>query len=205
MTNPNQPSLEDVLDTLLVTYGAPTPEAIADFAERYPAYRPELFEFAVDWAEEKYLPDPTPLSADREALVFSRAQSAFQNAAFEQADPSDTVVMARLSLAQLAKRAGKSLGEVMEAVRLDHSLITKLNGRRIRPDTIPLKVRRRIADSIGISEIQIVASWTGPPSALAMSFHARKAPVIQHQEDFDIAVAKSSLSPEEKAALLEED
>jgi hypothetical protein len=206
MTHPNQPSLEDVLDMLLVTYGGPTPEAIADFAERFPAYRSNLFEFAVDWTEEEHLPEPGPLNADQEAVVFARAQSAFQNAAFEQtAAASQTAATARLSLAQLARAAGKSLDDVVQAAGLDHTLISKLNGRRIRPTTIRAQIARKIAAFLRVPESQVVASWTGPPHSLAMSFHAKKAPVPQHQEDFDIAVAKSSLSPEEKAALLMDD
>lgn len=205
MTHTSQPSLEDVLDMLLVTYGEPTPQAIADFAERYPAYRSDIMEFAVDWAEQVYLPEPAPLGADREALVFSRAQSMFQNLAFQQANKLAPVIEARASLAELAKRAGKTLGDVMAVVGMDHGLISKLNGRRIRPQTIPSGIAQRIAECLGVSTDRVTASWTGPPAALAMSFHSRKAPVIGHQEDFDIAVAKSSLSDEEKATLLKGD
>jgi hypothetical protein len=205
MTHTNQPPLEDVLDMLLVTYGEPTPQAIADFAERYPAYRSDLMEFAVEWTEETYLPEPAPLSADQVALVFSRAQSTFQNLAFQQANAAAPVIEARASLAELAKRASKTLGDVMEAAGMDHGLISKLNGRRIRAETIPRWIARRIADFLGVSADRVTASWTGRPAALAMSFHARKAPVMAHQEDFDIAVAKSSLSEEEKAKLLKDD
>lgn len=205
MTNPTQPSLEDVLDMLLVTYGEPTPQAIADFAQRYPAYRTDLFEFAVDWAEEEHLPKPAPLGDDEEALIFSRAQSTFQNIAYEQAQADGSVVAARISLAELAKRAGKTLGDVMEAVGLDHGLISKLNGRRIRAPTIPDWLATSIGQFLSTPPTRVKASWTGPPAALSMSFHARKAPILPHQEDFDIAVAKSTLSPELQAKLLKDD
>lgn len=206
MTHSNQPSLEDVLDMMLVTYGDPTPQAIADFAQRYPAYRSELYDFAVDWAEEEHLPVPEELNAEQKTLVFARAQSLFQNIAFEQqADASATEVSTRLSLAQLAKRAGKTLDDVRQAVGLDLGLIAKLNNKRIRPESIPGPIARAIGAFLGTSEPQVRASWTGPPRALSMSFHARKTPVIPHKEDFAIAVAQSTLSPEEKAALLVDD
>lgn len=204
MTHLDQPMLEDVLDMLLVTYGEPTPQAIADFAERYPAFRSELMEFAVDWAEETHLPQPAPLDQEQEAVVFARAQSVFQNIVYEQTSAQSAPAAGRTSLAELAKRAGTSLGEIMGATGLDHGLISKLNGRRIRPQTIPQSLARAISNFLGLPEGQVTASWTGPPKALAMSFHARQAPIIPHQEDFDIAVAKSSLSPEQKAKLLQD-
>lgn len=200
MTPPNQPPLEDVLDMLLVTYGEPTPEAIADYAERYPVYHADLLEFAVDWAEEAHLPAPVALSTEQEDLIFVRAQSIFQNVVFEQSSP--TVASAPLSLAELAKRAGKTLGDIMEAVGLDHGLITKLNGRRIRPASIPALLPSAIGQFLALPSEQVMVSWSGAPKALALSFHARRTPVVPHQEDFDIAVAKSTLSPQEQARLL---
>lgn len=206
MTHSNQPPLEDVLDMMLVTYGEPTPQAIADFAQRYPAYRSELYDFAVDWAEEEFLHEPEELTADQKALATARAQSLFQNIAYEQQGEAGAAqVSASVSLAQLAKRAGKTLDDVRKTIGFDHALIAKLNNRRIRPDSIPARIARAIAAVVGASEAQVHASWTGPPRALAMSFHSRKAPVIPHKEDFAIAVALSTLSPEEKAALLADD
>lgn len=203
MTHLNQPPLEDVLDIMLVTYGEPTPQAIADFAQRYPAYRSELYDFAVDWAEEECLPKPEELTENQKALVTARAQSLFHNIAYEQQGEAGAAqVSASVSLAQLAKRAGKTLDDVRKAIGFDHGLIAKLNNRRIRPDSIPARIARAIAAVVGAPEAQVHASWTGPPRALAMSFHSQKAPVIPHKEDFAIAVAQSTLSPEEKAALL---
>lgn len=204
MTHLSQPMLEDVLDTLLVTYGEPTPQAIAEFARLYPAYRSDLLEFAADWAAEAHLPEPEPLSLEQEALVFARGQSAFQNISHVQTKVETGPAAGRTSLAELAKRAGKSLGEVMSNTGLDHGLISKLNGRRILPQTIPRSLARAIADFLGLPEAQVKASWTGAPNALAMSFHSRQAPIMPHQEDFHIAVAKSSLSPEQKAKLLQD-
>jgi hypothetical protein len=204
MTHLDQPMLEDVLDMLLVTYGEPTPQAIAEFAERYPAYRSELMEFAAEWALEDHLPEPAPLSPEQEALVFARGQSAFQNIVHAQTKVEAGSAVGRASLAELAKRAGKSLGDIMGGTGLDHGLISKLNGRRIRPQTIPQSLARAIGDFLGLPEAQVTASWTGAPKALAMSFHSRQAQIMPHQEDFDIAVAKSSLSPEHKAKLLQD-
>ncbi len=203
MTHTNQPSLEDVLDMMLVTYGEPTPQAIADFAERYPAYRSELFNFAADWAENEVLPEPAPLSAEDRTRALARAQSLFQNIAFQQGqgDVAEQVTT-RVSLTQLAKRAGKTLDDVRQALGFDLGLIAKLNSRSLKPDTIPAWVSRVAGNLLSVSEQQIRASWTGPPLALSKSFHARKAPIIPHKEDFEIAVASSTLSPEEKAALL---
>jgi hypothetical protein len=201
MTHPNQPTLEDVLDMMLVAYGEPTSDAVAEYAGRFPAYRSELIEFASDWAEEEHLPTPAMLSTEQEELVFARAQSAFQNVAFEL-KAATAAAKAPSSLAELARRAGKTLGEVMQVAGLDHGLITKLNARRIRAETVPALVARSIAEFLGLSDAQVVSSWSGVPRALALSFHARQSPVVAHQEDFDIAVAKSTLTAEEQTRLL---
>lgn len=201
MTHPNQPTLEDVLDMMLVAYGEPTSDAVAEYAGCFPAYRSELMEFASDWAEEAHLPAPAMLSGEQEDLVFTRAQSAFQSLAYEDMRPI-AVAGTPISLGDLAKRAGKTLSDVMLAAGLDHGLITKLNAKRIRSDSIPSRVTHVIAQFLGLSDDQVAASWSGAPHALALSFHARRSPVVPHQEHFEIAVAQSTLTAEERQKLL---
>lgn len=205
MTATNQPPLEDVLDMLLAAYKAPTQEAVAEFAERFPAYRADILDFAADWAEEEHLPAPEPLTDAQEARVFARAQSFLQNTLFELSPPAIAVVAARSSLFDLARGSGASLQDVARAAGLDIPLIAKLNGRSIKPETIRERVARAIAQFLGVDFRQVIESWTGPPLAQGRSYLAQVKPVLATQEDFETAVANSTLSPAEKAALLEAD
>lgn len=205
MTATNQPSLEDVLDMLLAAYKAPTQEAVADFAERFPAYRADILDFAADWAEEEHLPIPEPLTDAQEARVFSRAQSFLQNMLHEHANPAGDTLAARASLFDLARGSGASLQDVAYAAGLDIPLVAKLNARSIRPETIRQRVARAIAQFLGVDLRRVIESWTGPPLAVGRSYLAQVKPVLPAQEDFDTAVANSSLSSAQKAALLEVD
>lgn len=206
MTAINQPSIEDVLDMLLVAYDAPTPDAVAEFAERYPAYRADLITFAADWAEQAHLPAPEQLSDDQEARVFSRAQSFLQNLLFEQVHSTAAApAMPRASLYDLAKGAGVSLRDVADAAGLDVPLVSKLNRRTIRASTIRTHITRSIAQFLRVDFTRVLESWTGPPLVAGASFLASEKPTIPEQEDFDVAVANSTLTPEQKAAALHDD
>lgn len=205
MTAINQPSLEDVLDMLLVAYDAPTPDAVAEFAERYPAYRADLITFAADWAEQAHLPAPEPLSDDQEARVFSRAQSFLQNMLFEQASAPVATFTPRASLYDLAKSAGVSLRDVANAAGLDVPLISKLNRRAIRASTIRPHIARAVAQFLRVDITRVIESWIGPPIVGGASFLASDKPMIPEQEDFDVAVSNSTLTPEQKAAALHDD
>jgi hypothetical protein len=205
MTNPSQTSLADVLDMLLAVHGAPTSDAITEFARRYPQYRPDLMEFAADWAAEMHLPEPEPFTTEQEFSLVSRAHSAFQNLAFEQVEQEKSATDSRVSLAALARRAGKTLDDIMDMVGLDRGLISKLNGCRIRPRTICPSLARSIALFLNVSEAQVISSWSGVPRPRALALRASLPFAPQEQEDFEMAVATSSLSAEQKAKLLSED
>ena len=123
MTATNQPSLEDVLDMLLAAYKAPTQEAVADFAERFPAYRADILDFAADWAEEEHLPIPEPLTDAQEARVFSRAQSFLQNMLHEHANPA---VAARRSA---AARSVEEPNAVSPSTRPGNRVVTSWNSQ----------------------------------------------------------------------------
>jgi hypothetical protein len=212
MTEIQNPSLEDVLTLLLESYDAPSYQALTDFAKRYPVYRNELMDFVASWSEEVHLPPADAPDETQEARTLARAQSFLQNQLFERgsaANPSAEMqqpqARAHPSLSDLARASGRTLLDVARAAGLDLPLVTKLNNRRFRPDTICKKVGRSIADFLGIDVDQVIASWTGPPRVGAMSFMAQTKPVVPPQEDFKEAVSASSLSPPEKAALLGEE
>lgn len=202
MTAPNQPPFEDVLDMLLAAHDAPTAIAVADFAERYPAYRADLIRFAADWADQAYRPVPDPMSVDDEDRVFARAQSFLQNAVYEQ--QASRAATSAETLYDLAKSAGVSLREVARAAGLNVSLVTKLNRRSIRPAGVRPHIAEAIGRLLAVDTARVMRCWSGPPIMAGATFIAGEAGLQNEQEDFAAAVEASSLSPEEKAAALGE-
>jgi hypothetical protein len=196
MINTNQPSLGEVLDMLLETYEAPTQEAVAHFSERYPALRTDLIGFAAAWAQEAHLTLPPALTSDQEARVLSRAQSFLENQLFVRAPAT----AAATSLMGLIRAAGASVRDLANATGLNTALVTKLNNRLIRPDTVPHRLSAAIADFLGVEVVQVVRSWSASPR-LSASFLAERETAVE-QDDFASAVLGSSLSAEAKEALL---
>jgi hypothetical protein len=201
MTGTNQLSLEDVLDMLLLAYDAPTPDAVADFAERYPAHRTDLILFAADWAGEAHLPPSAALDEQQEGRVFARAQSFLQNELFEQAGPGQMAAPTE-TLYDLAKLAGVSLRDVARVSGLDLGLVTKLNRRAIRPAGVRRHISRSIGSLLRIDPVRVARSWSGPQQLGAAAFLPSEAGRAFEQEDFDVAVSNSSLTEAQKSALL---
>lgn len=215
MTDPTSLSLEEVLDMLLDEFDTPSGDAIAAYSQRYPHFRADLLRFGATWAEEAFLPEPSPLSASHEEALDARGQSFLHNALYERASSvassvtptvSDAAPVSRETLAQLARQAGHALHDVARDVGLSLPLMSELNARGFRPDTITGTVARRLSQRLGIGVDRVLASWTGPPVIQpTMAFLATVKPQIPPQRDFRAAVRESDLSPEEQAALLEED
>lgn len=205
MTKDNQLSLEEVLDMLLDEFETPSRQAIAHFSKLYPDYRQGLMEFAAVWAEEIRLPEAPPLSKEQEERVATRAQSFLQNALFnsakKSADPARQVATA--SLAQLAESSGQTPHDVARLAGLDTILMSKLNGRRIRVDSVPSRVAARLAEILRVRTDQVLASLTPYEGHRpGFAFLATSRPVPAPPEDFTTAVLSSTLTDEEKNQLL---
>ncbi|MES2442807.1 MAG: hypothetical protein V4574_08245 [Pseudomonadota bacterium] len=194
------PPLDDVLDLMVAEFGAPDARAVAAFSLRFPAHRAKLIDFAAAWAAQSHLPVPEPLSAVREGRIADRAQRALDEGLAARA-----AARRPKSLAELAALSGQDLDQVARVASLDQSLVRKLDGRRIDPRSIPGTLTARLAAILRTDPAIVAQSWAEAPSAMpAMAaFIAIDLPLpVSGREDFAAAVAASSLSAAQKAALL---
>ena len=213
MTHSSLLPLEEVLDMLLDEYSAPSREAIAAYSCRFPEYRADLLRFAATWAEEENLREPVPLNNAQRNTLEARAQSFLQNALYDDrasaASPiavSGSAASRGQSLVQLAQSAGRKLHDVAREVGMPLPFISELNGRGFKPETIPDRLVRRLASVLGVAPSRVTASWAGPPTIQpSMGFLATSKPISRPQRDFVAAVNESDMSPDEKAALLDDD
>lgn len=210
MTKPAPLPIEDVLDLFVLETETPSRDLLLAFISRFPHYRRELIDFAALWAEQELLPPEIVHDEAAEAQLATRMQSFVQNQLYNlktlsqvEATPSSARMTA--SLHSLAQSSGRSLHDVARASGLDLVLMRKLNARQIRPETIPRRLSEQIAAFIGTSVEQVMVVWTGPPRTGQAAFRAETKPTVAAQEDFADAVAASSLSPDERAALLAAD
>ena len=109
-------------------------------------------------------------------------------------------------MVQLAQSAGRKLHDVAREVGMPLPFISELNGRGFKPETIPDRLVRRLASVLGVAPSRVTASWAGPPTIQpSMGFLATSKPISRPQRDFVAAVNESDMSPDEKAALLDDD
>jgi transcriptional regulator with XRE-family HTH domain len=192
------PAIDDVLDLMIAEFGSPHLRAVAAYAARYPRYRAELIDFAAIWAHQAYLPAPEPAHpADGVRRVEARAERGLAEALAARAAARQPK-----SLTALVAASGQDLDDVARRLGLDQSIMNKLERRRIRPETIPAGLTRRLAALLHADPAVVARAWMGPPRtepAMA-AFMAIKLP--GEQEDFATAIAASSLSPAQRDALL---
>lgn len=208
MQNEKLPTLDDVLNEFVAEHEQPTAEALEALVGRYPQFRRELIEFAGAWAEQTVLPHAPELTTDEEERIVDRAMSHALNVSFrrdEQAQSHHSNESVIKSLTAEAKNEGLSALEFAKACGLDLVLISKLNNRQIKPNTIPPRLVSQIARQLG-RKIETVVEYLGrPPQLLAgRSFLALEKPQNTEQECFADAVRASSLSEAEKARWLDE-
>lgn len=207
MTQNKEPTLNDVLNEFVAAYEKPTAEALESWAVRYPQFRNELVDFAASWAAQLVLPPAQELSAEEEKLLVDRAMSHVQNVAYKRSETGAAQTEDRSinSLTVEAKREGMNAQEFAKACGLDLALVTKLNNRQIRPQSIPARLVSHIARLLSATVDAVSAYLTAPPQALAgRSFLARGKPQSAEQQSFADAVRASSLSEPEKARWLDE-
>jgi hypothetical protein len=211
MTKTSHLPLENVLELFVASADRPGRDDLLAFIERYPHYRRELIDFASLWAEQDLIPPAPELDQLAAEQLGNRMASFVENQLYAlkaKAEPQDLpasqpTAMAA-SLRNLTEQAGRSLHDVARAACLDLVLTRKLNARQIRPETIPRTLSQRIADFLAVPLEQILVVWTGPPHLGRASFRSNTKPAVAAQEDFADAVAASSLTADERAALLQD-
>lgn len=205
----NEVTLDDVFNTFVAENDKPTVENLQEWVKRYPQYRRELVDFAAAWAEQLLLPPAPELGLDAEKVLIDRAMSYVLNVAYDrdmqkrQQAEDDNLVH---SLTEEAQRAGMSAQDLAQACKLDLALISKLNSRRIDPETIPARLVSLLGNLLQKSTDSIRVYFAKPPQAVAgMAFLALEKPRGAEQQSFLDAVRASSLSETEKAYWLAEE
>ena len=209
MENRNAPTLDDVFNTFVAENDKPTAENLQEWVKRYPQYRQELIDFATVWAEQLVLPPAPELTPEVEKALIDRTMSHVLNMAYERdlqtkqrTENDDTV----RSLIGEAQRAGMNAQELASACGLDLALISKLNDRQIKSETIPLELVRLLGQLL-LKPIADIAAYLARPSQAVegKAFFSRGKPTSVAQQSFVNAVRSSSLSEREKERWLNEE
>ena len=206
MENRNRPTLDDVLNTFVAENDEPTAENLKEWVERYPQYRRELVDFATVWVEQLVLPLAPKMGPDAEKALIDSAMSHVLNTAYDReqhihghADGEDPIP----SLTSEAQRAGMNMQEFAEACGLDLALVSKLNSRQFKPESIPSELVDLLGRLLRKSTIAIRVYLRKPTRATTgKAFLALGKPTSMEQQSFADAVQASLLSEKEKARWL---
>jgi hypothetical protein len=134
---PNQLTLDDVLETIMIEEEEPSYDAMNRWIARYPQYKTDLVSFFGTWAIQSEETEESP-PIDSEALA-SRGVSYALNLIDKRE--------AAQSLIERARLAHLSLEQVAAQTRLDDSILQKLNQRLITD--VPQECVRRLAAALG--------------------------------------------------------
>ena len=208
MEKRNRITLDDVFNMFVAENDQPTAENLQEWVKRYPQYRWELIDFAAAWAEQLALPPAPEMGLEAEKALIDRAMSYVLNVAYDRDEQiqghteSDDPVH---SLTGEAQHAGMNAQEFANACGLDLVLISKLNSRLIKPQTIPARLIGLLGQLLRKSTAEIAAYLAKPSeTATGKAFLARGKPTSAAQQSFADAVRASSLSDKEKARWLNE-
>jgi hypothetical protein len=217
MTDNRQTSLEEVLDMLLDEFKTPSPRAIARYSELYPRYRTDLLCFAATWAEEAGFPEAATLDPGQEERVALRAQSFFQNVLHAREHASAEMPAASASVAaeatigtatlsQLASAAGTSLHDVARTSGLPLPIMSRLNARGYRLESIPGGALSLFGNVLRATRGAVVGALAPSPGrSPAMAFLSTSKPVAQPPGDFRADIAAADIPDSIKAELLREE
>lgn len=209
MESRKKTTLDDVFNTFVAENDRPTAENLQEWIKRYPQYQRELVDFAVAWAEQLVLPPAPELGPEAEKALIDRAMSHVLNVAYERDMREQQWVESYDSahnLTRKAQRAGVNVQELAEACSLDLVLISKLNNRQIKPETIPPQLVNLLGKLLWKSTTVISLYFAKPPQATTdKAFLALRKPKSTGQQSFVDAVRMSSLSEEKKTRWLNEE
>ena len=203
-----EPTLDDALNTFVEENDLPTAENLQEWVNRYPQFRKDLVEFAAVWAEQVFLPRAAEMGAEVEKVLVDRAMSHVLNVAYEpdqqtreQAENDDPIP----GLTGVAQRSGIKPLQLARVCGLDLGLLSKLNSRLIKPETIPTKLVRLLGQHLRKSPAAVRAYFLERPLAGGgKAFLARTKPTRTGQQSFAEAVRSSSLEEQEKTRWLKE-
>jgi hypothetical protein len=195
------PTFDDIVDALLLEEAEPSYDALARWCARHPEHHDALADFFAAWAVQAELPEAAPVDEDRLAKL---AVSHALNLAHRQTEEARLDVTAAPRLREAARGAGMSLEELGVRSGLDQTIVAKLDRHLIQAATIPRLVLERLAATLGTAADAVRDMVTGPPlAATGVRWKARRRPSPPAVEDFNDAVAASSLPEEARRVWLE--
>jgi hypothetical protein len=184
--------LTDILHQFSLESEKFSPELLKEYCKLYPEFASELRNFSVYWAADDRLP-AIEGEADQEELDFvTKAMSKFQNAMYSsQQEPSVQPVV-----------IVNALKAMQTTPRLDAGLKAKLARGKIQADTITRAFVKFISNATEIPFDAMHAYLTGTRATGALAYKSDGKPETTQQESLEEAIRASSLTDEEKEALL---
>lgn len=191
-----QHGLDDVLTEIRELGTPPAGDQLRAWMRRYPEFKKEIVEYVTAWVdmESRPVPEVAPEVVNR---VVSRTMSRVQQLLDEAERPQ---TMQDISAEITA--AGYSVESFQRTLGIDHSILTSLAERLVRPATIPARLVRDIADALHRS-LDAVRDYFRLPPRLAAAHKARKQPTAK-QIDFAYLIEHAMLPEPEKQKWLAE-
>jgi hypothetical protein len=203
------------LDSVLLEFrveagGGPKPAVLDAYCRMYPEYAQELTDYAVQWLIGDALAavEPSGATAHKASSpLVSRAISRFH----------DRLRATAPTGAPQASRAGEGIRnpfkeltvarkrEIRDELRIDMTVLAKLQNRLIEAESVPRKFLERLAKAVQATIDEVLGYLRLPPMVNAASdFKANGKPSVGAQKErFEDAVQRSTLDEKQKRALLE--
>jgi hypothetical protein len=190
-------ALDDVLAEIAAAPSPPDAQLLRAWMAKYPEFAAEIVEFATDWVEMEAAPSGPPVNDEDVDLVVNRTMSRVQAILDAEERPA-----ALTDLPSDIRAAGYDLDAFQGAIGIDRSILDCLIARLVRPATLPARLVRTLADSLGRS-LGAIRDYVRLPPQAATAYRARTRPQTA-QADFAMLVQHSKLSDAEKERWLAE-
>ena len=211
------PVLRDALYALSLSKQIPDANLLDDVVRRYPQFRDQLTECAIDIALEALRGDAAVDAAEASldptvtSPAVTRAMSRFQNRLHAETAGRDSIAGAarQSGLYQPINPFENLSREEFRAVahRLDvnNVFLAKLRDRQIEPDTMTPGFQRRVAEEMSVPLEVMLVHFEGPQSGAMYPqfFKAEGKPTDGGRQTFAEAVRSSGLSETQQRNLLE--
>ena len=214
LSPPSPAPLRDVLYEFSLAKRVPDAELLDDFVRRFPQYADSLTGFAIELAMDALRPESEvdakeTIDIEHVSPVVSRAMSRFQNRlyAVRQANrptsnraPSPEVADARNPFAELSREEFRTLAGRIGANTV---FVAKLRDRQVKPDTIPRRFLRFLANALEFDLDLLDSHFSAPSTNLTLQFYkADEKPDGKQQQSFVEAVKGSGLNEDQQRQLL---
>jgi hypothetical protein len=189
--------VNDVLADIAALPAPPDAQQLRIWMSEYPEFKASIVSFVTDWIEAEASKAPREVTADDVNTVVNRTMSRVQQL-LDQPRRSASIEDLTAEIAA----AGHDLDSFQRAVGIDHSMLTCVAERMVRPATIPLRLVTLMAEALR-RRIEHVRNYLRLPLQPAAAYKARKRPET-NQVDFSFIVQHAELPEPDKARWLAE-